>query len=309
MSTNENISNYLNSLEFRKNPNYLGNFKFKFVKGPWQEIEDLKLIKWINTHGTKDWNSCANYIEGRTGKQCRERWLYSLNPNCKKGDWTNEEDYLIFKLVKKFGSKWSIIAKYIKGRNENSLKNRFYSTLRSTATRLLKNDNSIQESNLALNYNFSYNKRLSSTYLLNFFEKTYTEKTSVLDDKLSLAGFDCDEVIDIDLLNNVLYCNDQNKHAFNNISQLNDTTNKNYNFEAEVIKKNLLSESIPEFVNKISIYFNSSEKENDKSSAICKDTEDIQYNKNIDNLLAQLNTLEDKLYNTKEEIIKTNIFN
>jgi len=35
-------------------------------------------------------------IKGRSGKQCRERWFNNLNPNVKKGNWTAEEDQIIF---------------------------------------------------------------------------------------------------------------------------------------------------------------------------------------------------------------------
>ena len=307
MSNNDKLSNHFNSI-CTKNYPYSSVKKYKFIKGPWQEEEDIKLINWINVNGTKDWNSCATLIEGRTGKQCRDRWLYSLNPNCKKGEWANEEDYLIFKLVKKFGSKWSIIAKYIKGRNENSLKNRFYSTLRSTATRLNKDNTTIQESNLALNYNFSYNKKLSSTYLLNFFEKTYIEKTSEIDDKLSLAGFDSRQVIDIDLLNNVLFSNDQVHSAFNDVGfiKCNVMPYKHIK-EADKIKNNLmpdlLNDSLPQFVNKIELYFNNSNEKDNKSLPF-ENSKNIQDDKNIDSLLAQLNSLEDKLLATKEEINK-----
>ena len=45
-----------------------------------------------------------------------------------------EEDDLVFKLYLEFGSSWSKIAKYLPGRTENSIKNRFYSTARKIAS-------------------------------------------------------------------------------------------------------------------------------------------------------------------------------
>ena len=53
-----------------------------------------------------------------------------MNPSIKKGNWTENEDELIFLLYKKYNSSWSKISKYLIGRTENAVKNRFYSTLR-----------------------------------------------------------------------------------------------------------------------------------------------------------------------------------
>jgi len=104
------------------------------VKGPWTQEEDQKLIAWVEKEGPGKWAQAANLIPGRSGKQCRERWFNNLNPDVRKGNWTKAEDELIFQLYQKYGSSWSKIAKYVPGRTENSIKNRFYSTLRKVAT-------------------------------------------------------------------------------------------------------------------------------------------------------------------------------
>lgn len=103
------------------------------VKGPWTVEEDKKLIEWVHKEGALKWSRAAQYIPGRSGKQCRERWLNNLNPNLKKSNWNDEEDELIFTLYKKYGSAWSKIARHFEGRTENSIKNRFYSTIRRLA--------------------------------------------------------------------------------------------------------------------------------------------------------------------------------
>jgi hypothetical protein len=54
-------------------------------KGPWQEEEDEKLLEWVKNNGPCKWSICAESIQGRSGKQCRERWFNNLNPNVKKG--------------------------------------------------------------------------------------------------------------------------------------------------------------------------------------------------------------------------------
>lgn len=145
------------------------------IKGPWNVDEDKKLIDWIKTNGATNWSACAEFIPGRTGKQCRERWMNALNPLLKKGSWEPEEDYIIFKLFKKLGSKWSTISNYIAGRTENSIKNRFYSTLRRIACELkridrdpLKEDDEISEKDC----------KLTLKNLMAYFDQAYYEKTN-----------------------------------------------------------------------------------------------------------------------------------
>lgn len=109
------------------------------VKGPWTVEEDRKLLEWVKTQGAMKWSMCSELIPGRSGKQCRERWYNNLNPDVIKGNWTAKEDYMIFKLFSLQGSKWSKIAEHFKGRTENSIKNRFYSTLRRISSKYNNN--------------------------------------------------------------------------------------------------------------------------------------------------------------------------
>ena len=69
-------------------------------------------------------------IIGRCGKQCRERWVNILNPTVKKGNWTCEEQNVIYDQLKYHLTGWSNMSKILKGRTENSIKNYFYSSLR-----------------------------------------------------------------------------------------------------------------------------------------------------------------------------------
>ena len=100
------------------------------VKGAWSEREDRLLRGWVERMGPCKWADCALTIEGRTGKQCRERWMNALSPDIKKGGWSEEEDRLIFELYSAVGPKWTDIARRLPGRTENSTKNRFYSCTR-----------------------------------------------------------------------------------------------------------------------------------------------------------------------------------
>ena len=48
----------------------------------------------------------------------------------KRGEWTQEEDYSLIKLITKLGKKWSMISRMMHSRNENSVKNRFFALKR-----------------------------------------------------------------------------------------------------------------------------------------------------------------------------------
>jgi len=69
-------------------------------------------------------------MQGRTGKQIRDRYLNKLKPNIKKGEWTLEEDHLLLSCYYQLGHKWSKIATFLPGRTEGQVKNRFYSHLK-----------------------------------------------------------------------------------------------------------------------------------------------------------------------------------
>ena len=154
--------------------------------GPWTKEEDFKLLSWIKEYGPGKWTACSEFISGRSPKQCRERWSDTLNPEVKKGDWSPEEDFLIFKFYADFGSKWSLIAPKLPGRTANSVKNRFYSTLRrikfedkkqqSTMKDCLKNENSLSENDLV---DSSASSHLNFTELLKYFPKALEEKTRI----------------------------------------------------------------------------------------------------------------------------------
>jgi len=149
------------------------------VKGPWTIEEDRKLLEWVKKEGPVKWTQCSDFIKGRNGKQCRERWFHTLNPKVIKGNWTTEEDLKIFTLYQKLGGKWSKIALSVNGRTENSIKNRFYSTLRRKAVEQAKSHINSANNNLncsshsgeninCLNYAYSDYKARKTNQLSHF---------------------------------------------------------------------------------------------------------------------------------------------
>jgi len=44
-----------------------------FVKGSWSPEEDALVIALVAEHGPRRWSTIAKDLQGRSGKQCRER--------------------------------------------------------------------------------------------------------------------------------------------------------------------------------------------------------------------------------------------
>ena len=98
-------------------------------KGAFTQEEDSLILDHVKENGTNNWPLLQDKLPGRSPKQCRERWFNHLDPTLKKSPWTLEEDSLIKENVKKYGMKWSFISRFVEGRSDNDIKNRWYSYL------------------------------------------------------------------------------------------------------------------------------------------------------------------------------------
>lgn len=99
-------------------------------KHPFSVYEDLQIINHISIYGPNNWSIIASKL-ARTPKQCRERWNGHLNPSINKGPWTYIEDCILVEKQSLLGNKWAEIAKFLPGRTDTIVKNRWHTSLKN----------------------------------------------------------------------------------------------------------------------------------------------------------------------------------
>lgn len=105
----------------------------RIKKGQWTKEEDEMILDWVSKNGKNQWKELESLFNNeRNRKQLRERYSV-LNSN--RMVWNEEEDNLLIEMVNKYGNKWSLIGKKIK-REQNQVKNRWYSTIKKRQERL-----------------------------------------------------------------------------------------------------------------------------------------------------------------------------
>jgi len=100
------------------------------ARRPFTPHEDAALIRLVGSDGETDWEAVSRQMEGRTARQCRERWLNYLSPSIRSDPWTDFEDRLLVAQINELGHSWATIGHAFNGRSENDVKNRWYSHLR-----------------------------------------------------------------------------------------------------------------------------------------------------------------------------------
>ncbi|EPS40474.1 hypothetical protein H072_5668 [Dactylellina haptotyla CBS 200.50] len=92
-------------------------------RGPWSPMEDGNLVSLVQRFGAHNWVRISQLVGTRSPKQCRERFHQNLKPQLNRDPITPEEGALIEQLVAEMGKRWAEIARRLKGRSDNAVKN------------------------------------------------------------------------------------------------------------------------------------------------------------------------------------------
>lgn len=103
------------------------------VRKKFTEAEDRKLIALVSQYGAKRWNRIAKEMDGRSGRQCRDRFQNYLNPAIYIREWTPQEDERLIEKIKEVGPRFKTLSKFFPGRSHNDVMNRIKNSLIANA--------------------------------------------------------------------------------------------------------------------------------------------------------------------------------
>lgn len=110
----------------------------KCAKKVWNSDRDNLLRVLVDNYGS-NWEKIASEMKDPqiTASLVQERYTSKLSPNIRKIRFSLQEDQLIAHYYQIYGPNWKQIVKYLPGRTESMVRNRFYSTIKKKKQNLL----------------------------------------------------------------------------------------------------------------------------------------------------------------------------
>lgn len=100
------------------------------AKQRWSDDETSRLEEIVGRYGPQNWSGIAQFIPGRSAKQCRERWRTFCDPEFNKDTWSHADEQLLIDLHAVHGSKWARISPFLDNRSPVAIRNRWVSIQR-----------------------------------------------------------------------------------------------------------------------------------------------------------------------------------
>ncbi|KAF5387285.1 hypothetical protein D9757_006865 [Collybiopsis confluens] len=83
----------------------------------WSKSEDTVLRQFVElSPDNPRWCDISKSLPGRTPKDCRKRWVSSLDAVLIKGPWTSIEDSFLREAVEQYGTDWAAVSRALSGR-------------------------------------------------------------------------------------------------------------------------------------------------------------------------------------------------
>lgn len=124
------------------------------VRVPFSKEEDERLTQLIRVLGENNWEAVSNSMQnGRTPRQCRDRWVNWINVSFVKETWSPAEDTRLIQKVQEIGQHWKALEPFFPGRVSYTLRNRYAKLQKSKSQSISKKgdeDSSTQNSPPAL---------------------------------------------------------------------------------------------------------------------------------------------------------------
>ncbi|XP_070376915.1 uncharacterized protein [Dermacentor albipictus] len=110
---------------------YMQHFNKCIKSGAFTKNEDMQLLKLIDEHrvdGEIRWDKVTSSMPTRTRMQLSYRWERVLNPNLRRGKFSEDEDKMLVIAVETYGHQWVTIKDYLPGRTSHQCRERYANT-------------------------------------------------------------------------------------------------------------------------------------------------------------------------------------
>lgn len=99
-------------------------------KRKWTPQDDEALRQAVEIFGDRNWQHVAAMVGTRSGQQCLQRWMKSINPAIRRSRWTPEEDEALRAAVGVYGvGNWNKVQRHIPGRTDMQCRERWTNCL------------------------------------------------------------------------------------------------------------------------------------------------------------------------------------